>query len=85
MHRTIFDLGQSNSSPFGRIWDDIEAAGAYLSAMNVHNAHNLCYCEHNVVVGRVAKEPEASMQLAHSNLNLCFEASWIGNCEKAKP
>ena len=56
MHRTIFDLCQSNSSPFGRIWDDIEAAGAYLSAMNVHNAHSVCYCEHNVVVGGVAEE-----------------------------
>jgi hypothetical protein len=44
--------------PFGRIWDDIEAAGAYLSAMNVHNAHNVCYCEHNVVVGEVAEEWE---------------------------
>ena len=58
MHRTIFDLGQSNSSPFGRIWDDIEAAGAYLCATNVHNAHNVYYCEHNVAVSGVAEERE---------------------------
>jgi hypothetical protein len=58
VHRTIFDLSQSNSSPFGRIWEDIEAAGAYLCAMNVHNAHSVCYFEHNVLVGAVAGERE---------------------------